>query len=378
MGPSAKWRSQFTPAPGGVIARAVIRHPALSPTAILALNEGARRGGFYHDTGEGSISLYHRVNGGDIEAMAKTEPYVSACKKYSYDWDASPGKPRTFDYDGIDFFRGHPTFDNGEPIGTALKRIHLHEVVDARTRWPEPWLTDGDSFWNWLAAPSAAAELDPRFPPGTLTNVMSVVYKLRSDLLLQYKDPVGDDRLRFLNWFVLRANFEVEIPWGLISPVLESHCAHLNKSIALEACKPAGRITRVRMHDAQGKKTHSFRCGDGIQIELEFCLDEAVPKPVIGYSLRTADGGLIFGTNTTLLDAPLPELAAGKHRYRISSTLSIQPQHCLVSAGVACYDPGGVVVPIHRMINFQRITVRGKQSDGVVWCPTTIADDSTR
>ena len=39
---------------------------ALSANAILALNEGARRGGFYHDTGEGSISRYHRELGGDL------------------------------------------------------------------------------------------------------------------------------------------------------------------------------------------------------------------------------------------------------------------------------------------------------------------------
>src|SRR5690606_41087412 len=31
-----------------------------------ALNEGARRGNFYHDTGEGSISSYHRERGGDL------------------------------------------------------------------------------------------------------------------------------------------------------------------------------------------------------------------------------------------------------------------------------------------------------------------------
>jgi glutamate synthase domain-containing protein 2 len=39
---------------------------ALSAAAIRALNAGARRGGFYHDTGEGSISPYHREGGGDI------------------------------------------------------------------------------------------------------------------------------------------------------------------------------------------------------------------------------------------------------------------------------------------------------------------------
>ncbi|MEQ6916855.1 FMN-binding glutamate synthase family protein [Halomonas aquatica] len=38
---------------------------ALSGNAISALNQGARLGGFYHDTGEGAISPYHRL-GGDL------------------------------------------------------------------------------------------------------------------------------------------------------------------------------------------------------------------------------------------------------------------------------------------------------------------------
>jgi glutamate synthase domain-containing protein 2 len=39
---------------------------ALSANAILALNQGAKKGGFAHDTGEGSISQHHRVHGGDL------------------------------------------------------------------------------------------------------------------------------------------------------------------------------------------------------------------------------------------------------------------------------------------------------------------------
>lgn len=39
---------------------------ALSANAILALNTGARKGGFAHDTGEGGISRYHREGGGDL------------------------------------------------------------------------------------------------------------------------------------------------------------------------------------------------------------------------------------------------------------------------------------------------------------------------
>ena len=39
---------------------------ALSANAIRALNRGAKLGNFYHDTGEGSISPYHREAGGDL------------------------------------------------------------------------------------------------------------------------------------------------------------------------------------------------------------------------------------------------------------------------------------------------------------------------
>jgi glutamate synthase domain-containing protein 2 len=39
---------------------------ALSGNAILALNTGAKKGGFAHDTGEGGISQYHRQGGGDL------------------------------------------------------------------------------------------------------------------------------------------------------------------------------------------------------------------------------------------------------------------------------------------------------------------------
>ncbi|PVZ09244.1 MULTISPECIES: FMN-binding glutamate synthase family protein [unclassified Pseudomonas] len=39
---------------------------SLSANAIRALNKGAKLGNFYHDTGEGSISPYHREAGGDL------------------------------------------------------------------------------------------------------------------------------------------------------------------------------------------------------------------------------------------------------------------------------------------------------------------------
>ncbi len=39
---------------------------SLGPNALLALNTGAKMGNFYHTTGEGGISRYHRQPGGDL------------------------------------------------------------------------------------------------------------------------------------------------------------------------------------------------------------------------------------------------------------------------------------------------------------------------
>ncbi|MCX5519391.1 FMN-binding glutamate synthase family protein [Kaistia defluvii] len=54
------------PYSGSVLNISAMSFGALSSHAIMALNRGARLGGFAQDTGEGSISPYHRRYGGDL------------------------------------------------------------------------------------------------------------------------------------------------------------------------------------------------------------------------------------------------------------------------------------------------------------------------
>lgn len=58
---------------------------ALSPNAILALNKGARHGGFAHNTGEGGISKYHLEGGGDIIWQIGTGYFGCRNKDGSFD-----------------------------------------------------------------------------------------------------------------------------------------------------------------------------------------------------------------------------------------------------------------------------------------------------
>lgn len=54
------------PYSGSVMNVSAMSFGALSANAVRALNKGARDGGFAQDTGEGSVSPYHREHGGDL------------------------------------------------------------------------------------------------------------------------------------------------------------------------------------------------------------------------------------------------------------------------------------------------------------------------
>jgi glutamate synthase domain-containing protein 2 len=54
------------PYSASVLNISAMSYGALSPNAIRALNGGAHKGQFAHDTGEGGVSPYHREHGGDL------------------------------------------------------------------------------------------------------------------------------------------------------------------------------------------------------------------------------------------------------------------------------------------------------------------------
>ncbi len=58
---------------------------ALSNRAVLALNEGAREGGFAHNTGEGGVSRYHLEPGGDLIWQIGTGYFGCRAKDGSFD-----------------------------------------------------------------------------------------------------------------------------------------------------------------------------------------------------------------------------------------------------------------------------------------------------
>lgn len=61
---------------------------SLGANAIEALNLGAKKGGFYHDTGEGAISPYHEKHGGDLVWELGTGYFGCRTKDGAFDPEA--------------------------------------------------------------------------------------------------------------------------------------------------------------------------------------------------------------------------------------------------------------------------------------------------
>ncbi|MBY0486429.1 MAG: FMN-binding glutamate synthase family protein, partial [Flavobacteriaceae bacterium] len=59
---------------------------SLSKNAILALNNGAKQGGFYHNTGEGGLSPYH-LQGGDVVWNIGTGYFSCRNSEGKFDYD---------------------------------------------------------------------------------------------------------------------------------------------------------------------------------------------------------------------------------------------------------------------------------------------------
>ena len=67
---------------------------ALSKNAILALNKGAKTGGFYHNTGEGGLSPYHLEYGADIVWQIGTAYFGCRNEQGGFDADQFAEKAR--------------------------------------------------------------------------------------------------------------------------------------------------------------------------------------------------------------------------------------------------------------------------------------------
>ena len=204
-------------------------------------------------------SKHIELNAEIIDTMKSIQIYKETCELFSYDWNINRHYPKPFyyqsliasfksissliprgphrggwiksnrsvskcfDFDSLDPFHGSDIFDNGEIIGYWIKRYYFLIVKNAIQRWPQPTHTDGDSYWNWLLAPSSEALLNQNYPPQTLTNLMWLVYSTRQDLMDAFKDIVNKDRIAFVEWFLGSIISQSDFCWFFIYDIEKTY-----------------------------------------------------------------------------------------------------------------------------------------------------------
>ena len=57
--------------------------------------------------------------------------------------------------------------------------------------------------------------------------------------------------------------------------------------------------------------------------------------------------------------------------------LTVPAQECFLAVGIACLDPEGNTVVIHRRVDHRRIVVEGDKTTGFAWCEVQVLPDAT-
>jgi len=110
---------------------------SLSGPAIKALNMGAKMGGFAHDTGEGSVSRYHKEGGGDLIYQVASGYFGARAEDGSFDADkfsedcVSPAAHSAFStpIEMCEFIGQLRELSGGKPVGFKLCIGHQREFM---------------------------------------------------------------------------------------------------------------------------------------------------------------------------------------------------------------------------------------------------------
>jgi ABC-type polysaccharide/polyol phosphate transport system ATPase subunit len=94
----------------------------------------------------------------------------------------------------------------------------------------------------------------------------------------------------------------------------------------------------VALRDGQGALSASFTAGQPLHVDISFLARQPVERPVFGYSIKTANGQFLYGTNTQVQGVEIPRISgAGRVRLTLDPLLLRQGQY-LLSLAIHSWD----------------------------------------
>ncbi|MCP4537679.1 MAG: sulfotransferase domain-containing protein [Chloroflexi bacterium] len=159
-----------------------------------------------------------------VDVFRHHKPYPTLFQHLGYTLDPHDplidalAKPRVSTNPFVDKSR----FDSGIEVPTIVIKHYLMLDPALKSRWRgSETATSGDSFFAWLNAP-VDVDVRRRDNAPTITNLGHYIYTRRPDLGTAFPDLFGEDRHRFVHWFITRAQTEYALDDAFLEPVRNS------------------------------------------------------------------------------------------------------------------------------------------------------------
>ncbi len=153
----------------------------------------------------------------------------------------------------------------------------------------------------------------------------------------------------------------------------ESHFGDMNQAGEGRWGSGGVEITSVDFHDEKGQSTHVFHTGEPMRVILGVKASSPVRDFVFGIGLFTADGAMVYGTNTDI-----EELESDRLEGEATVTLTVDSLDLVEGTyklDVAVHKRDGAPYDYHRLLHTFRVKSRIK--DGGVYRPKHRWDFST-
>jgi len=176
-------------------------------------------GEFYRKGGPGSWR--EELPDNIVEVLRTQEPYPGLFRELGYTLDPrdplidAPAKPRA----SKNPFLKDNRFDNGVKVPMIAVKQYLLLDPELKARWSgEETSTSQGSFFAWLNAPVDEPHQRSDQEP-LVTNLACYVYHTRPDIQKLFPDIFGQDRTRYIAWFIFNAPAEYDLDQAFIKPM---------------------------------------------------------------------------------------------------------------------------------------------------------------
>lgn len=148
-------------------------------------------------------------------------------------------------------------------------------------------------------------------------------------------------------------------PSDVILTYLKTYMARIGHLNVEEHGTREVEFTDVRLLNEAGKEATTFTTGRAMDIEIHYRAKQPMEKVVFGFSIKTGNGFFIYGTNTQIMNVPVPTLSGDGVVKLTIEPLSLMEGKYFLSLAIHSWDHS---VHYHRREDWYPFAVKSESS----------------